>query len=392
MNYCLAFGQENNFFQNHLTVDTIIRIESNEMIRKLRYEVSSYCDENNYYFGFNNQEIKTDNKIYIHRIDLQTFIADTLICCIDKKIVKSKEFDETLWQFVVYDNKVLIFTRSSLLVFLKGKHEYSLSKFISIEYSRNFDYLSENCIFFNDVNNPKSFFTVYNVNLWKYVFRNETPLSVPAFAHLGPNNLISSSSKLIAYSQATEYKIDIFGMCGEKVNRIEKLDTNWVNISQSYTDRLNKCEPGAEALSEVYLVEDKISRILGIKFISDSLLMVWYYHPVFGKKLFSEIFLNIDVWKLEKNGKFLLKFDALADGWENKSQLVLTKYNVPLLINYSQSGLFDCNSNKFVIVRYEADIDRIGYTKDEYEKYSTEYFKEQMPVLKLYIYSHDINH
>jgi len=161
------------------------------------------------------------------------------------------------------------------------------------------------------------------------------------FSHIAPNKWIDISNELIAFSNTTKYKIDIFNKDFNKINEISRIPKNWIDIPVKELNFGYELGKVKSIFPKLMLIDSSDgSRIQNICFLSDSILLVSYSpgkSDLKNKKIFC-----YDLWEYSDNKWQELSFDNIEFLRLDNSETVSKEnypysgvYNLPIYLNGS---------------------------------------------------------
>ncbi|MBS1538212.1 MAG: hypothetical protein JST20_10745 [Bacteroidetes bacterium] len=203
-------------------------------------------------------------------------------------------------------------------------------------------------------------------------------------SHFQPSHWVDFSSNFIAFSQTLEYKIDIFNKELKRVFTITKNEWNRIDTSALHAirQRSERTEP-KQIIEELRksLGEDG-QRIIGINFISDSMLVVCGVANQAKEKKMRTFY--YDIWQLS-NGQWKLYHENLKDT-KPMGNIVCHAENFPYSgIDYNSTFTKEWTAS----VRVAPDRKILLQPGKEYSKIYTEtdnYISRHEPTFQIYIY------
>lgn len=298
---------QNSIYKEEYNINTFLAPN------KITMSKTIITNNNNYVYALSQNYSCKNNFLTINQFDIKSKKINVI------KIKKEKNlntlFAESIYSFVVTDNKIIFLTNSSIFIFLLNNGEYKLESTIA---------------------NIKSFTKLYCLNsneILLYVNYNFHPLDVQekhlwAKLNLSNNQIyshkimdnqnvrfsyfvndwISTYNGLIAYAQTTDYNIKIFN---QDFNVIDSIVSEQLVNNKSYMKFIsNGDEYSSDEMNEIKKADDTLLTRIQKIFLLDST------HILAILKLPNTKNMKFDIWHKNNNSWSLIQIDTLPYYYE----------------------------------------------------------------------------
>jgi len=212
------------------------------------------------------------------------------------------------------------------------------------------------------------------------------------FSHFAPNHWIEIKEKYIAFSQACDYRINIYNHNLDLLDSIILMDTNWVKMNGDTLDGLRKHLYGSDPhylIKKLNSFNNKISKVEGVWFMNETDLLVRYYMPKLNQDSNSNLpQVFFDAYRIKQNNGASIGHDIIFKRFMDGSD----KLNVEDTVNRCNTYVLSWMHPSFFLKNYIIVLKPTGYIEyfnkplREILKKQNESFMKSQPKTGLWIY------
>lgn len=361
----LNLSAQDSFLSKYLSLDKQVYFEKGpEKPQAFKY---AFCPKTNE-FAFTFFSIKQNSdtvQFFIYDIDTDSIFEESFFLTGIRTTLELNYY-KTFLSISLSENYICINTYSCIYLINRKTKEINKTEKLDLTYDGS-DFLSEDkLVLYRNYNSQKkknTCFTTFSIPEVKQIKHIKPNFDCIQYTHMAPNHWISALNGKVLFSNTLNYDIKIFDNDLTEVGSINKpTDSNWTSLSKHELKKIVKKKGGVPAIKEILKYENKIKRIRGAYWISDSTIIVNTKKGL-GKKNNSYSQFSFDLWKFQ-NKKWKLVEKDLIDlpindieisndefslfGAKYGSDYIFTNKHVFLLTFMPKTSLKNTTTSKFI--------------------------------------------
>lgn len=361
----INLSAQDSFLSKYLSLDKQIYFDkSPDKPQAFKYAICPKTNE----FAFTFFSIKQNSdtvQFFIYDIDTDSIFEESFFLTGIRTTLELNYY-KTFLSISLSENYICINTNDAIYLLNRKSKNIKKAENLKLNYNGSAFLSEDELVLYYNYNSQKkknSYFTTFSIPKFKENNHITPKFDCIEYTHMEPNHWISTLNGKVLFSNTLNYNIKIFDNDLTEVGSIHKSkDSNWTSLSKHELKKIVKKKGGAPVIYEILKYENKIKRIRGAYWISDSTIIVNTKQGL-GNKAKSNYNLAFDVWRL-KNKKWRLLEKDLFDqplneieisnnefslfGGRHGSDYIFTDKFVFLLTFMPKTSLTNTSTNKYI--------------------------------------------